>query len=285
MFDTILVATDGTPESRGAEAAALALAERYGATVVAVYVVDARGQSQALGDVSGAGRTGERAGREATARLVRAAEDRGLSATRTVERGVPHAVVLERARAVDADLIALGSTSGRSALGSTAERVLGAASIPVLAVPPGFVSRQGDTDWRIDAVVVPTDGSDAAGRAATLAVELGEDFGSEVHALYVVDDRIFDLSDAPRSILGSLKAGGEAATADVTDLAVERGLDATGDVFTGTPHEAIRAYAAGVDADLLVMGTRGESALEPPFLGSTTRRVVRATRVPVLTVD
>lgn len=53
---------------------------------------------------------------------------------------------------------------------------------------------------------------------------------------------------------------------------------------SGHPAHKIVSLAEAVDADLIVMGTRGLRGMSHAFLGSTTERVVRTSGLPVLTV-
>jgi nucleotide-binding universal stress UspA family protein len=55
-------------------------------------------------------------------------------------------------------------------------------------------------------------------------------------------------------------------------------------VVEGSPVREILRQAEQIPADLLVMGTHGRSGFEALFLGSLTEKVLRSTRVPVLTV-
>lgn len=55
-------------------------------------------------------------------------------------------------------------------------------------------------------------------------------------------------------------------------------------VVEGSPVREILRHAEETPADLLVMGTHGRSGFEALFLGSVTEKVIRSTRVPVLTV-
>jgi nucleotide-binding universal stress UspA family protein len=55
-------------------------------------------------------------------------------------------------------------------------------------------------------------------------------------------------------------------------------------ISDGTPSREIVRQAEALPADLLVMGTHGRSGFERLFLGSVTEKVIRSTKVPVLTV-
>lgn len=133
-------------------------------------------------------------------------------------------------------------------------------------------------------VLVPTDGSDLADPAADLALDIAEQYGADVHAVYVVDTTTYGSEDTPRSSIGLLKEGGANAV-EVVAEARDRNLPVTTDVVRGVPEAEILEYAAGVDADMIALGTRGRSATPNQVLGSITGRVLQQATMPVLTVD
>lgn len=51
-----------------------------------------------------------------------------------------------------------------------------------------------------------------------------------------------------------------------------------------TPHEGILKYADKINADLIVMGYKGQSEFEEIIIGSNTEKVVRTARIPVIVV-
>lgn len=55
-------------------------------------------------------------------------------------------------------------------------------------------------------------------------------------------------------------------------------------VMPGDPARELRREAERVPVDLLILGTHGRSGFERLFLGSVTEKVLRSTRVPVLTI-
>ncbi|ELY47162.1 universal stress protein [Natronorubrum bangense] len=291
MFTTILVPTDG---SAGAEASighALELGQTYEATMHALYVVDTGAEPTELAadERDELYAPSERAGREATIRITDQAEAHDLQAAREVREGVPYRTILEYADEQAVDMIVMGTHgrtgADRARLGSTTERVLALADVPVLSVRLTDDDEPTSWDGLYDSVVIPTDGSDAAERAAENALEIAEKYDADVHAVYVVDTTTYDLEDSPRSIVGLLKEGGQNATEAVAEMARDRDLDATTEVRRGVPAEELLEYVSSVDVDLIAMGTRGRAVGSGRLLGSTTARVVRRSPVPVLTVD
>ncbi|WP_336035553.1 universal stress protein [Halobacterium yunchengense] len=132
-------------------------------------------------------------------------------------------------------------------------------------------------------ILVPTDGSEGAAGAVTVAVALADRFDAAVHALFVVDERFvaddYDLAveDAERRAERALdRAGG---------LGADAGVDVEKHLRRGLPHEEIIEAADAYGADLVVVGKHGRTGLDR-FLhvGSTTERVVRASPTQVLTV-
>jgi nucleotide-binding universal stress UspA family protein len=136
MFDTVVIATDGSASGRRAVTVALDMARRFDATVHALYVVDesdVEASPAAVRDELQAAL--EDAGREALA-AVRGEADREIRTA--VREGKPVAEICGYAREVDADVVVTG-TRGRHGehsflLGSVAEGVVRRSPTPVLTV-------------------------------------------------------------------------------------------------------------------------------------------------------
>jgi nucleotide-binding universal stress UspA family protein len=269
MYDTILVPTDGSDAANTAARYGVELAERFGATVHALSVVDPdRFVTDAVGEVDDlVERQQELVERRASAAVDRVA-DRSTAPVEThVVEGRPATVLADSIANYDVDLVAMG-THGRSGvdrylLGSLAERTLRTSHVPVLTGRADGVDTS-DADVRIDDVLVATDGSDAADRAGTHALDVATALDARIHALTVGDD------GAPARRLAA--------------RARDAGVDATDVVLPGTPHESIVSYAREADVDLVTVGTRGRSGLERVLLGSVAERVLRTATVPVCLV-
>lgn len=136
MFETVVVATDGSESVHRAIAVAVDLAERFDATVHALYVLDTGEVSATPADVRADVRTAL-AGRGETA-LGHVAETSRADVVTAVRTGRPAVEIVDYARDQSADLVALG-TRGRHGehrllLGSVAEDVVRRSPIPVLTV-------------------------------------------------------------------------------------------------------------------------------------------------------
>jgi nucleotide-binding universal stress UspA family protein len=136
-------------------------------------------------------------------------------------------------------------------------------------------------------ILIPTDGSEQAGNAVEEGIELAGEVGATVHALHVVDEfeaKIVPITGEQEAKREEYIAHGERITGEVADLAEEAGLDAVTAVEAGIAHKEIQRYVADNDIDLVVIGSRGLSAVEEVLLGSTADKVIRLVDEPVTVV-
>ncbi|MDL5360658.1 universal stress protein [Halalkalicoccus sp. NIPERK01] len=129
-------------------------------------------------------------------------------------------------------------------------------------------------------ILVPTDGSESARRAEGYAIDMAGEYRSTVHVLHVVDP-------AGLGTASGIEPRGEEARG-IVDAAVERiadgGVRAIPVVRTGVVPATVLEYVDEAAIGLILMGTHGRSGLERSLLGSVTKRIVRASHVPVVTV-
>ncbi|MDZ5809893.1 universal stress protein [Halorubrum sp. AD140] len=141
MFDTIVIATDGSDSVRRAVDVAVDVAARFDATVHAVYVVDSGEVESTPDEVREDLRDAlDDHGESALEQVTDAAAERDpdLDVTVEVREGRPAAEISGYARDVDADVVAMGTRGrhgeNRFLIGSVAERVVRTCPIPVLTV-------------------------------------------------------------------------------------------------------------------------------------------------------
>lgn len=140
MYDDILIPTDGSDAVEIAIEHGFELAEKYDASVHALYVVDETESGAAIvGSEAGSGtRTrSESAGRDALDELTEEGDRRAVSVSTVMVEGMPHKLIAEYAADNDIDVIVMG-THGRSGLsrflsGSVTERVIRMTDVPVFA--------------------------------------------------------------------------------------------------------------------------------------------------------
>jgi nucleotide-binding universal stress UspA family protein len=136
MFETIVVATDGSESVQRAVDVALDLARRFDAEVHAISIVDTDEVDSSPDRLHEEMETALKEGAEEALADVRASTD--LDVTTSVRVGRPATEIREYAEAHDADLVAMGTRGrhgeNRFLLGSVAERIVRTCPMPVLTV-------------------------------------------------------------------------------------------------------------------------------------------------------
>ncbi|OIB56087.1 universal stress protein [Natrialba sp. SSL1] len=138
-----------------------------------------------------------------------------------------------------------------------------------------------------DHILVPTDGSEFATDAAETAFDLAATLECPVAIVCVVELGPLGSVRFPGEGSNAAETLTERAESFVTELestATERGIEVTTAVRTGTPVHEILEYAGEIDADLIVMGTRGRGGIGRMMLGSVTDGVTRHSSTDVLVV-
>ncbi|MFB6070156.1 MAG: universal stress protein [Halanaeroarchaeum sp.] len=132
-----------------------------------------------------------------------------------------------------------------------------------------------------DRILLATDGSEAAESAATEAIDIAVATGSTLSVLFVADSSVYSTVTVEGDVADVLEEEGRTVTEAIEARAGERGVAAESTIRQGRPWREIVAFADAIDADLIVMGSAGESGFSRRLLGSTTDRVLRETDVPV----
>lgn len=137
MYDRVLFPTDGSEGADVAATHALTVADRFDAPVHALYVVDVTAGQATDAYAAPAVDALRAAGEEHVDRVVERAEREGVEVTSAVVEGTPASTIVEET--TDGDVVVMG-THGRTGLdryliGSTTEKVVRTAEVPVVAVP------------------------------------------------------------------------------------------------------------------------------------------------------
>jgi nucleotide-binding universal stress UspA family protein len=113
----------------------------------------------------------------------------------------------------------------------------------------------------VDTILIPTDGSAHAQRAAAHAITLAKREDAALHALFVVNTH--EMGEPALSSMEILidehEDRGRKVLAAIAEAAEKRGVTVETTCCHGEPTEEIRKYADEVDADLIVVGERGET--------------------------
>ncbi len=140
----------------------------------------------------------------------------------------------------------------------------------------------------IKKILVPYDFSEDAGSALELATTLAKKFDAHVTVLHCYQQNVAGAAslgvDAPDEFFHALKKAASEKLEAVRDRLHGEGLVVSTKVRSNLPSEAICEVANEIDADLIVMGTRGISGLKQVIVGSVAERTVRGAPCPVVTV-
>lgn len=265
----ILLATDGSEYSAGAQRLAFALARQCNAELTAMTIV------LGVQDLEGVGTHHLRESLEKDARVrldlvTAAAGEAGLAcATRLAFGEKPEVEIVDMAAELDADLIVLGRRGKRGLarfmVGHATAWVAGHAGCPVLVVPRAAAM------WK-SRILLATDGSAHSAAAAEAAKGMARQCNLPVTAVSAF------LQSHSEERRAEARAAAERTAADLT--AAGAPCDAVASL--GRPDEVVIETAAARGADLLVVGSHGRTGLVRLVLGSVSERIMGQATCPVL---
>lgn len=285
----IVAATDlSAPARHAAERAAL-VAAGIGASLALVHIAG-RAPLEQLRQLMGGGDDGsEQVVFDALRDTMRVLGDAihrryGIAPSIEVDVGDLLPTLLAQVDAAPADLLVLGARGSsflrHILLGSTAERLLGAARCPVLVVkqPPHEAYRH---------LLVPVDLSPIAIRSLRLAAMLAHSARITVlHAYDVPFEGQLRYAGVDEARIGHYRAvAADRARAGLDRLVAASGLppDRVRQVAVpGDVSQRILEQEQESDCDLIVVGKHGEGMFEELLLGSTTKHLLAESQCDVL---
>lgn len=126
-------------------------------------------------------------------------------------------------------------------------------------------------------ILVPTDGSEYAGRAEDAAISLASKYDARIVGVYVIDEKLiypYDvLEDEGKSILKNL-----------SEKAKKEGVIVDEILVFGDPRKDLITITKRMNADIVVIGTHGKKGLEKLLLGSVAESIIKSVDIPVLLV-
>jgi nucleotide-binding universal stress UspA family protein len=289
----ILIATDGSPSATFAETLAASIAWPAD-TELDVLCVDQLGEDEddfPAEELAAAHAALRREIDDRLAALVTLLARPGRTVRARVVFGRPATIIVNEAAELGADLVIVGSHDRGAlasfALGSVAAEVVDHAPCPVL------VARRST----LGPIVLGHDGSEAAARAEELIIEwpfLAREAVRVVRVTPLVTpwNLPFDPGMGGAAISGDLlqelidqrrELSRQTAEAAVTRL-LARGVDARVDLRSGAAADGLIDAIDTASAQLVVVGSRGNSGLTRLVLGSVARTVLYRAPCSVLIV-
>jgi len=146
----------------------------------------------------------------------------------------------------------------------------------------------------ISKILVATDGSEKAWKAVEYSVDLAKQTGASLRVLTVIDKSFFLTQSIPslpartqliEPIEDYLRQTAEAYIKKAEKLCEKKGVHMERAIRSGHPVDEIIKEAEKSKVDLIVMGSRGRSAIKAAVLGSVTYGVInKDTKIPILVV-
>ena len=298
MFKHLLVPLDGTPRAEAAVPAAAGIAQRAGATVSLLHVIEHHAPATIHGERH------LRTPEEASAYLEglrRCFSTTGVSIAchvHTVETTDVAGEIADHVFDLNPDLVIMirhGRPALREAvLGSLPQQVVARGTVPVLllrsaparlSAPPPFVCRR---------VMIPHDVSPAHEPALPVGMEFARLWNAEARLVMIVPT--LGTLAGFRGLAAQLLPGATEAVLDIEQAEAQahvsrhveqmrsEGAVVSMEVIRGDPPRAIVRAAKAFGADLLVLGTHGKAGTQAFWAGSTAARVCARFHAPVLLV-
>lgn len=292
-IESILVPTDGSEGAQKGTRRGIDLAEKVGADLHVLSVVDSREIEPSLSSLDDADRTNregvyeKRAERAIDSVTNPARSQLSGRITTAIEWGIPFQEIADYVERRGIDLVVMG-THGRTGLeryliGSVTEKLLRTVDVPVVAVPPDADEIElGEGEY--GDILLPTDSSEPAEAAIDWGISLAKVYDATVHTVYSVDTSRFVSVEETGEIYDSLEKAGESALERVRKRATAADISVAGSLGTGPAAQMILTYSDEHDIDMIVMGTHGRSGINRYLIGSVTESVLRSADVPVCCV-
>lgn len=298
MYERILVPLDGSKLAEVALAYAEEIAERSGSRVTLMYVSElAGGPSQRMNEsyIQNLIVTTKQAAKKKQGSV--AIQEFKLDSK--ILTGHPAEEIVDYAQKENIDLIVM-STHGKTGIkrwtiGSVADKVVKAASKPVM-----LIRAKGDrSDMRekdlLDKVLVPLDGSKGSEAVIPYIEELASKLKMEVTFLQALELSYYVTSETQLKQLDTLRASAQVYIESMAARFRQKGISAKAEVReisqgpTGTAEEIMKV-ANEIQADIVAMSTRGRGSSEErpgervESLGSVAEKMVNSGNTPLFLV-
>lgn len=284
----MLLATDFSESALLAHDYAAHLASAFGASINLIHVTDRRPQMKVDELLK------QEAHVQSQLRTVeKMLKNHGVPVTVQRVTGDPGAEILATARAVDADVIAMGLQGHTHVpyglIGSTVDSVTKVGVCPVLTVPlpqkeasPCVLAEPGPVSIR--RILAPVDFSTPSMDSLECAVQFARGLRAELVLVHVLEPAHSDWDLKRTEEDARMRSSWEVRMKELVDEAKALGLFASYDIRGGLPADSILAGALQHRCDLIVMGTHGRRGRDRVKMGSVAEGVLKQATCPVLTV-
>jgi nucleotide-binding universal stress UspA family protein len=285
MYNTIVVAFDGSEFSRAALRESAKWIKTHGGKAILLHAVFFDEQEFAIAPDQRELRF-ELGKKVCLQTKTAAGSEFGLNGDleALICEGEPHEVIVDVAASKNADLIAMGTHGSKGLkklfLGSVAARVTQIAPCDVLVV-----KHPSEGLAKYNSILLSYDGTEFSKKALARACEIAASEGSEITALYVIpryEEMIeFFLSNV---IKENLMHDARRIMQGAVDAASKLGVTIKTEITEGTESDRIAETARRLKSDLIIRGTHGWSGINKAIIGNVIEHIIVSAPCPVLAV-
>jgi nucleotide-binding universal stress UspA family protein len=138
-------------------------------------------------------------------------------------------------------------------------------------------------------ILVPIDFSKKSEFASKMAAKIAKNSDSTVYLLHMIElpSGIIDMGagsnfSIPESMLYLRKV--KEKIVEFKENFFDKNTEVHYSIRFQNPHEGILKYIDKINADIIIMGSKGHSDFEEILIGSNTEKVVRSSKIPVIVV-
>ena len=143
-------------------------------------------------------------------------------------------------------------------------------------------------------LLVPLDFSDESQNALRVAVQMAQKTDAAIQLLHVLEipsstysvagdvyaaATVLDQVYAPR-----MQASVEERLTEIAEMVRKQGVSVSFKIAHGSVYRMIEEQTKGEAIDMIIMGTKGASGWHEVFIGSNAEKVIRRSKIPVLTI-
>jgi nucleotide-binding universal stress UspA family protein len=137
-------------------------------------------------------------------------------------------------------------------------------------------------------ILIATDGSESAQEAVEFGLDLAAEQNAKafiVHVAPLVDVMPYaNFGYVAPTLPHEFDEHDRELLQEAVELAAKKGVDVETTLLKGRPADEIVAFADTIDADLIVVGSRGHGSIASALIGSVSQGVLHESRRPVLVV-
>jgi nucleotide-binding universal stress UspA family protein len=276
----ILVPTDFSSHSLSALHYAAAMAKHSEAEVILLHIIE--NYDENVSDLSKVINVNEAIRKEVTRKLMEIKNDNvdlwGIPISVRLENGKIHKVIYNMIEQEGVDLIVMGthgssgiSSFGKFIMGSNAYRIVRIAECPVITV-----REEARDKVNFGRIVLPLDTTKETKDKVASAIKIAKVFKSTIHIVSVSSliDTVTQNSDKLSKQLKEVSEQISAAGVKVAIKIIKNENIAT----------TVMEFAEEIDANLIIIMTAAENQLIDMTVGSTARKVIEQSAIPVLSI-